>query len=169
MIEVAQHGADAGAPPAWGRQPGSGRFRDVSPDNGPFCGAAAVSRGLAYGDVDGDGALDLLVTTVAGPARLYRNVVPDRGHWLLVRAFDPALKRDAYGAEITVRAAGRRWLCWLNPGSSYLCSNDPRAHFGLGTAAQVEAIEIRWPDGSTERFPGRAANQVVEVRKGAAK
>jgi hypothetical protein len=145
---------------------GSGRFRDISPQNKPFCGTAAVSRGLACGDLDGDGALDLLVTTVAGPARLYRNVAPGRGHWLLVRALDPALKRDAYGAEITVRAGDRRWLRWLNPASSYLCSNDPRAHFGLGQAERVDAIEIRWPDGAAEVFPGGAADRAVVLRKG---
>ncbi len=145
---------------------GGGRFRDVSPDNKPFCGTAAVARGLACGDLDGDGALDLLVTTVAGPARLYRNVAPNRGHWLMVRALDPALKRDAYGAEVTVRAGGRSWRRWLNPGSSYLCSNDPRAHFGLGPAERVEAVEVLWPDGSAEVFPGCPADRVLELRKG---
>src|SRR5205823_6374056 len=80
------------------RGDGRGRFRDVSPENEPLCGAATVARGLACGDVDGDGALALLVTAVAGRARLYRNVAPNRGHWLMVRAVDPALKRDAYGA-----------------------------------------------------------------------
>src|SRR5262249_53818701 len=127
---------------------GRGRFRDLSPDNAAFSGSARVSRGLAVGDFDGDGALDLLVTTVAGPARLYRNVAPNRGHWLLVRALDPALKRDAYGAEITVVAGSRRWLRWVNPGYSYLCSNDPRAHFGLGSTERVDTLEVIWPDGT---------------------
>jgi hypothetical protein len=145
---------------------GDGRFRDISPQNGPFCGTARVSRGLACGDIDGDGALDLLVTSISGPVRLYRNVAPKRGHWLLVRAIDPALHRDAYGAEVQVRAAGRRWVRCLNPGYSFLCSNDPRAHFGLGQAAHVDEIQVLWPDGSEEIFPGRNADQVVVLRKG---
>jgi hypothetical protein len=145
---------------------GTGHFRDISAENQPFCGSAAVYRGLACGDIDGDGALDLLVTTLAGPARLYRNVAPKRGHWLLVRAIDPALKRDAYGAEVTVRAGARRWTGYINPGSSYLCSNDPRAHFGLGPIDRVDAIAILWPDGSKESFPGRAADQALILRKG---
>jgi hypothetical protein len=146
---------------------GSGKFRDLSAANGPFCGPSAVSRGLAVGDVDGDGALDLLVTRLGGPARLYRNVAPKRGHWLLVKAVDPALGgRDAYGAEVTVRAGPRRWKRWLNPGFSYLSSNDPRVHFGLGEAAQVEAISVVWPDGSEETFPGGAADRRVLLRKG---
>ncbi|HZT80288.1 MAG TPA: CRTAC1 family protein, partial [Gemmataceae bacterium] len=147
---------------------GDGRFRDLSEDNAPLCGTPNVARGLAVGDVDGDGALDLLVTTAAGPARLFRNVAPDRGHWLLVRALDPELKRDAYGAEVTVWAGGRRWVSAVNPGQSYLCGNDPRAHFGLGEAAWVDRIEVRWPDrnGTREQFAGRAADQAVTLRKG---
>ena len=68
---------------------GQGEFRDISPANPAFCGSAGVSRGLAVGDVDGDGALDLLVTKVGGPARLLRNVAPHRGHWLMVRRRRP--------------------------------------------------------------------------------
>ncbi len=151
------------------RNEGNGQFRDLSPGQVPFCGTANVARGLAVGDIDGDGAPDLLVTTVAGPAKLYRNVVPNRGHWLLVRALDPALKRDAYGARITARAGERRWVRWLNPGSSYLCSNDPRAHFGLGAATQVDALEVVWPDGTAETFPGGAADRAVVLRKGEGK
>jgi len=148
---------------------GEGRFRDISPQNSPFCGSAHVSRGLACGDIDGDGALDLLVTSVSAPARLYRNVAPKRGHWLMIRALDPALHRDAYGAEITVRAGGRRWVRCVNPGYSFLCSNDARAHFGLGQFACVEEIEVLWPDGSAEVFPGRAADQAVVLCRGEGK
>jgi hypothetical protein len=145
---------------------GGGRFRDASPDNPALCGTPAVGRGLAAGDVDNDGAVDLLVTEVAGPARLLRNVAPGRGHWLTVRAVDPVRKRDAYGAEVTVRAGGRSWVRLVQPGSSYLCSGDPRAHFGLGTAGRVDAIRVLWPDGSEEAFPGTEADRAVELKKG---
>src|SRR5260370_3550153 len=100
----------------------TGKFRDVSPSNDPFCGTAWISRGLTCGDINGDGALDLLVTTVGGPALLYRNCAPKRGHWFMVRAIDPALHRDAYGATITIEAIGRRWVSGIYPGQSYLCS-----------------------------------------------
>jgi hypothetical protein len=145
---------------------GRGQFRDVSPQNAPFCGRYNMGRGLARGDIDGDGAVDLLVTSIDGPARLFRNVAPKRGHWLTVRAFDPALRRDALGSEVRVRAGGRSWVGWFHPAESYLCSSEPRAHFGLGAAGRVDAVEVTWPDGNREAFPGGAADRHVELRKG---
>jgi enediyne biosynthesis protein E4 len=149
------------------RNNGQGVFRDISRSNPALCGQPGVFRGLACGDLNNDGGLDLLVTSVAGPAQLFRNVVPQRGHWLLARVVDPKLHRDAYGAEVTVIAGGRRWKRWLNPGYSFLCSNDPRVHFGLGAAEQIEAIEVLWPDEATVQvFEGCAVDQVIELRKG---
>jgi hypothetical protein len=145
---------------------GKGQFRDISHDNPAFCGTPNVARGLAVGDIDGDGALDLLVTTVAGLARVYRNIAPNRGAWLSIRAVDPALHRDAYGAEVRVRAGGREQVRWINPGSSFLCSNDMRAHFGLGTAESVERIEVLWPDQTRETFPGGPVNRQLTLKKG---
>jgi hypothetical protein len=148
---------------------GKGRFRDVSPANKAFCGWSGVSRGLAVGDVNGDGALDLLVTQVAGPVHLYRNVVPRRGHWLMVRAVEKTGRRDAIGAQVTVETAACRWHRFVQPGSSYLCSNDPRVHFGLGEVSRFTAIRVNWPDGSAEVFPGGAVDRVVLVRQGQGK
>jgi hypothetical protein len=145
---------------------GRGLFRDLSPSNPAFSGWGGVSRGLAVGDVDGDGALDLLVTQVGGPAKVFKNVAPRRGHWLMVRAVDRNGRRDAVGAVVRVEAAGRRWERVVQPGSSYLCSNDPRVHFGLGDANQVSDLRLVWPDGSEEVFPGGAVDRVVVLRQG---
>jgi enediyne biosynthesis protein E4 len=146
---------------------GQGRFRDITHENAAFCGTPSVGRGLAFGDLGNRGAVDLLVTAVAGPARLYRNVVPNRGHWLTVRAIDPERHRDAYGAEVTVFTGNRRWLRWINPGTSYLCSNDPRAHFGLGSAERVDRIEVLWPNQETpETFDGGPVDQPIILSKG---
>jgi hypothetical protein len=148
------------------RGDGQGMFTDVSQANPALSGEAGVSRGLACADLDNDGGLDLLVTRIAAPVQLLKNVAPRRGHWLLVRAVDPRLSRDACGAEIHLRAGTRRWMRWANPGYSYLCSNDPRAHFGLGTADRYDRIEVVWPDGARERFPGGPADRQVVLRRG---
>jgi hypothetical protein len=145
---------------------GKGRFRDIALGNKDFCGSYAVSRGLVWGDFDDDGRIDLVVTAVAGPARFYRNVAPRMGHWLMVRAVDPALHRDAYGAMVTIQANGRRWVGLINPGQSYLCSGDPRAHFGLGPATHVDQVRVDWPDGSAEVFPAVDADRVLLVERG---
>ncbi len=148
------------------RNDGKGRFHDLSPNNAAFCGTPRVSRGLLVGDLNNDGALDLVVTEVAGPARVFRNVAPNPGRWLLIRAVDPRLHRDACGAEITVQAAGRRWWRQVQPGSSFACSNDPRVHFGLGSVERVDAIEVLWPDGLKETFAGTPTNQQLLLERG---
>lgn len=153
---------------------GAGRFRDISDANPAFCGRAGVGRGLACGDIDNDGDLDLLVANTGAFARLLRNVAPNRGHWLLIRAIDPALGgRDAYGAEIRVSAgasaggpSGRTWARLVQPGYSYLVSNDPRVHFGFGAVSDFDRIEVIWPDGTGEIFPGGRSDRLLVLRKG---
>jgi enediyne biosynthesis protein E4 len=147
---------------------GRGRFVDVSSANPSFCSIPDVARGLACGDVDNDGGIDLLVTDVAGPARLYHNAAPRRGHWLLVRAIDPALGgRDAYGTHVVVHVGSAARHGWINPGYSYASSNDPRAHFGLGAAERYDGMEVTWPDGLREQFEGGAADRVIVLARGA--
>jgi hypothetical protein len=146
---------------------GTGKFRDISLGNQPFCGGWNVGRGLACADFDRSGAPGLLVTTSGGRARLFRNAAPGRGHWLQVRAVDPKLQRDAYGAEVRVRAGQRTWLRLINPAQSYLSSSSPLALFGLGPLERVDAIEVTWPDGSPpERFGGGTVDCVRVLRKG---
>lgn len=142
-------------------------FRDISLENDAFCKMPRVGRALAFGDVTGDGAVDLLVTNVAEAARLYQNVAPERGHWLLVRAVEPAFGgRDAYGATVTLRTGPRRHTGWVVPASSYQASHDVRVHFGLGSASQIDGIEVIWPDGSSELFPGGPVDRQLVLEHG---
>jgi hypothetical protein len=146
---------------------GGANFRELSLDNPAFCGSANVGRGLVAGDFDNDGAVDLALSTIGNRARLFRNVAPRGGSWLIVRTIDPERGgRDAYGAQITVRAEGRRWRRWCNPGASYASSNDPRTHFGFGNISRIDAVEVLWPDGNVEKFPGFAVNRIVVLRRG---
>jgi hypothetical protein len=97
---------------------------------------------------------------------VYRNVCPNRGHWLKVRCVDPKLNRDADGAEVTVVKGDLRWFRVLCSAVSYLSSNPPIALFGLGPADAVDRIEVKWPDGTREVFPGGSTDRPIELRKG---
>lgn len=149
---------------------GRGAFRDASPEAGDFATAIGSGRSLITGDVDNDGDADLLVTNCGGRARLYRNDMPKQGHWLMVRVMDPKLRRDAYGAEITVTAGGRTFHAVANPSSSYLASNDVRVHFGLGEVDHYDEIVIHWPDGpvaeAAEAFGGGRADRHLLLQRG---
>lgn len=143
------------------------KFTDVSLANPAFCGQAAVGRSLAAGDLDNDGAPDLVVGNTGGPAQVYRNVAQGRGHWLKLRLQDPAAGgRDAIGAEVRLRAGERIWWSILQPATSYFASNDPILHFGLGTNAIVEYAQVLWPDGEEEFFEIGAIDQLHVLKKG---
>ena len=145
---------------------GRGRFELTNRRVAAFCGPAEVTRGLATGDIDRDGDLDILISNVQGRARLYRNDAPREGHWLSVRAVDPRLQRCAIGAQVTLVCGEQRFVQTISRGSSYLSSREPRAHYGLGRVARIDRIDVRWPDGLQESFPGTDADSVVEVVRG---
>lgn len=145
---------------------GSGRFTDSSEANPNFSEVARVSRGLACGDIDNDGRIDLVVTSIAAPAQVFRNVSEETGHWLLVKAVDEALNRDAYGSQIHLRVGDRVMRRDINPAFSFLSSNDARAHFGLGAADRYDKLRVIWPDGAEEEFGGGNADRIVRLKRG---
>jgi enediyne biosynthesis protein E4 len=148
------------------RNTGKGQFEDVSEAQPVFCGRANVARGLAVGDFDNDGRPDLLVVSVGDRARLYRNVAPG-GHWLGVRVADPSRgNRDLLGAVVRVTAGGRTWVQVAQSACSYLSASDPRPLFGLGGATTYDRIEVTWPDGSREAFPGDPTDRWVCLTPG---
>lgn len=178
-----QRGADSTAPPngeappdAFGRlyaEPnllmvnnGQGWFDDRCEATPGFCATTEVSRGLLAADIDADGDLDILVTNANGPARLYRNDIPDKGNWLKLRIADPAVNREAIGATVRVRLGDAWQTRPVIHATSYLSSADAEVHFGLGPAQAVDEIVVIWPDGVRERFPGTGANRSAVIRKG---
>jgi hypothetical protein len=137
-----------------------GKIADVSAGVGLGAAPELNGRGLAAADYDNDGDLDLAVASIAGPLVLLRNS-GGAGHWLEVdvRPFAP-------GATVTaVLADGRRLVREVKAGSSYLSSEDPRVHLGLGAATLVARLVVRWPDGTVRRLKGVAADRLVAVER----
>lgn len=144
---------------------GQCRFTPADEKTGAFAAEVEVSRGLALGDVDADGDLDVAVSNADNSLRLYRNDAPAAGtHWALVRVLTRG--RDALGAAVTLVAGGRERHGLALAGSSYCSSNDPRAHFGLGSCATIDELRVRWPDGRMESFPGGPADRVITLKEG---
>src|SRR5258708_7810874 len=146
---------------------GQARFTLATAQAGELATASEVSRGLAMGDIDDDGDIDVVVSNTGSRSRIYLNQAPRAGHWLRVRALDPRYKRDALGALVTVSAGGRRFVRCIESSSSYLSSSDPRAHFGLGAAERVDSIEVVWPDGLRESFACPRLDGDLELCRGA--
>ena len=142
------------------------RFSEVGRQAGPAFAAQRVSRGLAIGDIDNDGDLDILVNNNGQDAELLRNDGGNRGNSLLVHLRGAAPNLDAIGARIRLTAGGRTQMREVRAGSSYMSQNDLRAHFGLGTAARADRIDVLWPDGRMESVANVAANQIVSIEEG---
>ncbi len=149
------------------RNTGRGHFQDFSEVSPSFSGTAFVGRSLAVGDLDGDGAPDLVAGGLGGPALLWRNRIAGRGHWVTLQLTEPRFgNREAIGAEAVVTAGGKRRWAVLQPATSYLSSHEPVLHFGLGAATALDSVEVQWADGSKETFPGGPADRRLVLRHG---
>jgi hypothetical protein len=143
-----------------------GRFVDTRSAAGPGFMPEMVSRGLAAGDIDNDGDLDLLITNNGGAASLLLNEGGSAANAVLVRLTGQKSNRSAIGARLTLTSSARRFVREVQSGSSYLAQNDLRAHFGLGQATRADRLEIRWPSGATETIDNVPANHIITIREG---
>jgi enediyne biosynthesis protein E4 len=168
------------------RNVGRGRFQEIGPAAGPALQAAVVARGVAAGDYDADGDLDLLVSVCNGPAKLLRNELfsptaplQNRNHWLAVRARGVESNRSGIGTRVTVQAGagthpergtsggkGGRQQGWIRSGSSYGSASDLVAWFGLGAAAKAERVTLRWPSGTVQTLTDVPVDREILVEEG---
>ena len=146
------------------RNDGRGRFEHLEEEAGSFAVDIEISRGLIPVDIDADGDLDLLVTNIAGPARLYRNET-NAASWLAITVYDPDLNREALGAKVVIRTEGRSYVRHAIPPGGYLTGAPATIHLGIPDHETVTGIDVRWPDGAEERFVPEA-NGRIELRRG---
>ena len=140
-------------------------FDEVAGRLGPALAEERVSRGLAVGDLDNDGRLDVVINNLDGSPQLLRNELEDAGNWLSVNLTGKGGNRDAIGAIVRVKAGELSLMRLVQSGTGYLSQDDMRRHFGLGKEGQADTIEVRWPDGTTSRRENVKANQIVEIRQ----
>jgi hypothetical protein len=144
---------------------GDGTFDEVAARFGPELTEERVSRGLAVGDLDNDGRLDVVVNDLDGTPQLLRNELAGAGNWLLVKVRGQGGNPDAIGAVVTVKAGALSLLRLVQSGTSYLSQDDMRQHFGLARQPRADSIEVSWPDGTSTRLENVKANQLVEIRQ----
>ncbi|MFN7946081.1 MAG: CRTAC1 family protein [Blastocatellia bacterium] len=148
------------------RNLGNGRFADVSAQSGPGITTPHSSRGLATGDFDNDGDLDLLVMNMNEPPSLLRNDNPGRNNWLTIKLNGTKSNRTGLGARVTVTAGAQRMTQTVLSQSGYYSHDDLRLHFGLGEQKQADRIEIYWPGGQVEVIRNVLARQFVTIKEG---
>jgi tetratricopeptide (TPR) repeat protein len=144
-----------------------GRVVDVSRDAGPPWQVLRLGRGLAVGDLDNDGQLDVLIVAEGGPLAYFHNQGP-AGHFITFKleGSAPGSNCDAVGARLTLSVAGHKQVAYRVGGGSFLSASDDRVHFGLGAATDIDAVEVRWPSGHVDRYTNLTADAAYILREG---
>jgi hypothetical protein len=143
-------------------------FENVSAQSGPAFATPMSSRGLAIGDFDNDGAVDVLVSVNNGAPLLLRNNAGKQNHWLGVRLIGKKSNIDAIGAHISYQSGDLKRSRTKVGGGSYLSSHDPRIVLGLGKRAKIDSLEVKWPmpSGLTQRFTDLPVDRYITIVEG---
>ena len=163
-IERVQPRVRYAQPPHLFHNLGDGKFKELTASAGTSFAAPRVARGAAYGDINNDGALDLVVATNGGPAALFRNS-GTTNHSLRIKLVGTKSNRDGIGAVVRMTAGTDTQSQMLRSGSSYLSSSELVLTFGLAGHIQADSVEVRWPSGQTDHLKNVAAGQIVTVRE----
>uniref|UniRef100_E6QIJ7 ASPIC/UnbV domain protein n=1 Tax=mine drainage metagenome TaxID=410659 RepID=E6QIJ7_9ZZZZ len=144
---------------------GNGQFQDVSAQAGKVLNVRTVARGACFADYENNGKVSAFVVNLGARGTLVRNVSTDTGHWLELNLKGTKSNRDGIGARVTVFAGGKQQMQERVASSGYLSQNDGRLHFGLGTAAVVDKMEIRWPSGREQTLAALPVDRVMTVEE----
>jgi hypothetical protein len=144
------------------RNLGKGKFQDVTADAGPALRVARPARGLAYGDLDGDGRPEVVIVNMNATPSLLKNDAP-HGHYINLHLIGTKSNRSAIGARVNVRAGGRTMIDEVMSGGSYYSQNSLTLHFGLGAATRVDGIEIRWPSGTVQKLGETGVDRLLNI------
>jgi len=164
-IERVQKRVAYAEPPHLFHNLGKGKFEEVTAKLGAAFASPKVARGAVYGDINNDGALDVLLMTNGGAAHLYRNE-GGLNQSLRVKLVGTKSNRDGIGAVVRVTAGGEKQMAMMRSGSSYLSSSELVLTFGLGLKMQADAVEIQWPSGQMDKMSNVGAGQTVTVQEG---
>ncbi len=150
-------------PPLLLRNLSNGTFQNMRDSAGPAFSSACLGRGLAVGDIDNDGDLDVAMTCLNDTPVLLRNNVGQQNTWIGFDLQGTTSNRDAIGVKITVTSGHTRWVRWITGGSSYLSSHDKRLTVGLGSGASPVNVEIRWPNGGRQQLTNLKVGQYHKI------
>ena len=142
-------------------------FENISDAAGAAFGRDIVGRGVAIGDYDNDGRVDVLIVDSEGKPLLLHNETKGAGRWASIELQGTRSNRDGQGALLTATVAGRKLVRLCTTGGSYLSASDKRVHFGLGEATQIESLEVQWPKGKRETFRNLGADKMHKLVEGA--
>jgi hypothetical protein len=145
---------------------GDGTFADISRAAGPGINGPAPARGLAVGDLWNDGRLSAVIANRNGPPSLLVNRKAYPNHWIEIKTVGTRSNRSGIGARLVLKTDSRKQIAEIRSGSSYISSNDMRAHFGLGMKRQIEYLEVRWPSGLEERYRNPPIDSILTVKEG---
>ena len=147
------------------RNNGKGSFEDVSARAGPALIEPHASRGAAFGDIDNDGSIEVLVNNQNEPPSLLKQSAPGSNHWILLNLVGTKSNRSGIGVRVRLTASGRSQIDEVRSGGSYLSQNDLRLHFGLGANKEADQIEIVWPSGIRQTLSHVKADRIVSIRE----
>jgi enediyne biosynthesis protein E4 len=168
-VEGKQLGDSYYQPTVLYRNNGHGKFEDITPLAGSAFAVPRPARGLAVGDIDGDGQPEIVLVNMNTTPSLLQNKGAVSGHWLNLELMGTTSNRSAIGALATLTVSGKKRIAPVLGGSSFYSQNAPALHFGLGASEHVEKLEVRWPNGDTQTWANLSVDRTLKLTEGKAK